>query len=602
MNIADYRRLLLGLIGALTICFFAGGTQTAHAQSVSDAPIIVRIGAPTQTQVNTLAGMVDVWEVDHAQGIVTARVDEAAIARLRALGYTVTVDAARTANARSAAAPPVAAGAAPPGTIPGYACYRTVDQTYADMQALATAHPRLAQWIDYGDTWDKLQPGGAPGLDLRALVITNRDRSGPKFPFVVIASIHARELATAEVAVRFAEQLVGGYGIDPTVTWLLDYGEVTIVPMANPDGRKIAEQLVYWRKNTHNEGACSAQPNLYSTYGVDLNRNSSFGWGACTAAGCSSTDLCSLTYRGEGPASEPETEALQSYLSTLFADQRGPGMGDAAPADTEGLFISLHSYGELVLYPWGHTGDATPNGPELQALGDRFSAVTGYRVCQAGAPGCLYATDGTTDDWSYGTLGVASYTFEMGTQFFEGCGTFESTIRPDVTEALIYGATAARRPYQWPQGPATISATLTPTRVVEGQPLTLQVTFAPSAPPVGASANFGRGAGIAAANVWLDAPPWSNAAGSPMTLSADPLGSGALAVVTLDTTGWTLGRHTLFWSAQSGAGLDGVPGALFIDVVEVPTADPESPEPRVDGGRVFLPFAAFEATSVHGTR
>ncbi|MCK7513506.1 MAG: hypothetical protein MZV70_62120 [Desulfobacterales bacterium] len=30
----------------------------------------------------------------------------------------------------------------------------------------------------------------------------------------------------------------------------------------------------------------------------------------------------------------------------------------------------------------------------------------------------LYATDGSTDDWVYGWLGIAAYTFEMGTAFF----------------------------------------------------------------------------------------------------------------------------------------------------------------------------------------
>ncbi|MEZ4615683.1 MAG: hypothetical protein R2867_09240 [Caldilineaceae bacterium] len=46
--------------------------------------------------------------------------------------------------------------------IPGFPCYRTVEETYADLQDLATSHPTLARWVDIGDSWDKSTAGGAP--------------------------------------------------------------------------------------------------------------------------------------------------------------------------------------------------------------------------------------------------------------------------------------------------------------------------------------------------------------------------------------------------------------------------------------------------------
>ena len=42
----------------------------------------------------------------------------------------------------------------------GYACYRTVEETTADLAQLALANPNLAQWIDIGDSWDKGREGG----------------------------------------------------------------------------------------------------------------------------------------------------------------------------------------------------------------------------------------------------------------------------------------------------------------------------------------------------------------------------------------------------------------------------------------------------------
>jgi carboxypeptidase T len=72
-------------------------------------------------------------------------------------------------------------------------------------------------------------------------VLTNQAITGTKPIFFLMAAIHAREYTTAESAMRFAEQLVRGYGRDPDATWLLDYTEIHVVPQANPDGRKQAE-------------------------------------------------------------------------------------------------------------------------------------------------------------------------------------------------------------------------------------------------------------------------------------------------------------------------------------------------------------------------
>lgn len=124
-----------------------------------------------------------------------------------------------------------------------------------------------------------------------------------------MAEVHARELATAELATRFAEHLVAGYGQDPDITWLLDYSEVHIVPMANPDGRKRAEEGECWRKNTDNDDGCS----ILLQFGTDLNRNSSFHWGEVGSSGYA----CEEVYRGQEAASEPETQAIQSYVRSL---------------------------------------------------------------------------------------------------------------------------------------------------------------------------------------------------------------------------------------------------------------------------------------------
>ena len=57
----------------------------------------------------------------------------------------------------------------------------------------------------------------------------------------ITGSIHAREYAPAELVTRFAEYLVDGYGVDADATWMVDYHEIHLMLMANPDARKKAE-------------------------------------------------------------------------------------------------------------------------------------------------------------------------------------------------------------------------------------------------------------------------------------------------------------------------------------------------------------------------
>ena len=134
---------------------------------------------------------------------------------------------------------------------------------------------------------------------------------------------------------------------------------------------------------------------------------------------------------------------MQNYLLSIFPDQRDASLSSPAPATATGVYIDLHSYSQLVLWPWGFTTSVAPNSAALQTLGRKFAYFNSYTPEQAVS---LYATDGTTDDFAYGNLGVAAYTFEMGTAFFQACSTFESTIYPTNLNALIYAAKVVRTP------------------------------------------------------------------------------------------------------------------------------------------------------------
>ncbi len=446
------------------------GPPTASVDA-GPGPVVARIAVAGQAQVNRLAATYDVWSVDLARGEVIALLAPGQVDALRAAGHDVSVDAARTAALVQS--PSVAAAGARSQTagIPSYPCYRTTAEIDADLARLAAANPHLAQWSVIGQSWQ--QANGRGGADLHALVLTHRASAAPKARLAVMAAIHARELATAELAVRFAERLLAGYGSDPEITWLLDHTEVHILPMVNPDGRRRVEETgAWWRKNTNDSDGCFTP----AAYGVDLNRNSSFRWNQCEGPFCSSGDACAEIFRGRGPASEPEVQAVESYLRSIFPDQRGAGDEDAAPADASGLFITLHSYGDLILYPWGWRSTPAPNGPALDRLGRKLAFFNGYTVCQAGAVGCLYQTDGSTDDWVYGELGVAAYNFELGTEFFQGCSVFEGAILQPNLDALLYAAKVARQPYTLPAGPDAVAVVAAPALVQPGERVTVTAT------------------------------------------------------------------------------------------------------------------------------
>lgn len=517
--------------------------------SAEPQAFVVRVHSRSFQELEPWLDRIDLWTYSRREGFGLAAIDPETYGELLASGLTVEVDLERTLELRR----PLVELTGAERSIPGFSCYRTVEETYQALQALATDHPTLAQWSDFGDSWEKINGPGA-GYDLRVLVLSNQASSAPKFPFILIAAIHARELATAELATRFAEQLVNGYGSNPDSTWLLDHAEIHLVAQLNPDGRKKAESGLSWRKNVDN--AFCANTN---SRGVDLNRNSSFLFGGTG----SSSSQCSEIFRGLSAASEPEVASIETYMSTVFQDQRGPAMSDAAPASTEGLFISLHSFGGYVLFPWEGVSTVSPNNTGLGTLARKFGFFTGYEACQEGLPPAA----GTTVDEAYGEYGVAAYTFEIGNSFFESCSSFENTVMPANLPALLYGAKAARRPYQDSAGPEILSLTLSSGSVPAGTAVGVLAVANQTR-----YANNGCGAAepsrtVSGAGYSIDIPPWDAGVGTSLS-AADGMFNGTVENLTgsIDTTALSEGRHIVFVFGLDSSGNRGVPTAAFLDI------------------------------------
>ncbi len=584
---------LLSLTLMILFALTAKPAPAAQAPILDYDFVVVKAYYDDLEMVSNLTHAIEPWEINFDKQYIVLDVDAAEYWQLERAGFRLEIDEKLTTELNMPRAPLAGQG----GGIPGYPCYRTVEETYDTAANIATNYPDLAEWVDVGDSWEKVTPGGLPGYDMMVLVLTNENIQRTKPKLFITSAIHAREYTTAELNTRFAEYLVTGYGSDADATWLLDNHEVHLMLHANPDGRKQAETGLLWRKNTNNNYCANT-----NNRGADLNRNFQFQWNCC---GGSSNSQCSDTYHGASAASEPETQAVQNYLFANFQDLRDPPIGAAAPLTTTGIYIDIHSYSQLVLWPWGFGSIPTGNDTELVTLGRKMAYFNNYTPQQAID---LYVTDGTTDDFVYGELGIPAFTFELGTSFFQACGTFENTIFPDNLAALVYAAKAVREPYIAPAGPEALGVAVSTAAIAAGTPVTLTATLN--------DVRYNNQNGteptqnIMAGEYYIDVPPWITDT-TPVALPMAPAdGSfntsieGAIAVI--DTTGLPDGRHTIFVRGQDANGVWGVFSAVLLYIID-PAVAP------IIGGEVTaadsgLPLAAtitantiFQTTNNPGT-
>ncbi len=559
---------LLGAGMGLAATAAAAPPATRTVESAEEKLSFVTIAYRDRAQLQQIAARFPHLIVDRVNKTARTEADARQIAELQRLGLRVEIDRVSTDRIRKVETA-IAGGQFGTRSISGYACYRTVEETYSTIDQLVANKPALASVSNIGPSW--LKSRGTGGYDMKVIRLTNSatNASRPnKAPLVLFGSIHAREYTPAELVTRFAEWLVNGYGSDSEATWLMDNYVFYLVLQANPDGRKKAESGLSWRKNVNNtNGACSS-----TSYGTDLNRNFPFHWN--TVAGGSSGSACADTYRGPSPQSEPESQNLMrlvagtpgasgAYSGGIFPDRRGDASTSAAPDDYQGIFMDIHSFSQLVLWSWGDTTSPAPNGPALRTLGRRMAFFNGYRPQQSNE---LYGTDGTTDDTMYGLLGVPSYTIELGVAFFESCTSFESNTLPKNLAALKYAARNLTAPYRYPSGPNTTSVSTSSAAVAAGTPVTISAVLDDS--------QFNQSNGteatqaITSARLYVDVPPWeAGASGIAMSASDGSFNTTReTATASLNTTGLVAGRHLIYVQGIDASGNVGSPNAVILNI------------------------------------
>ncbi|MGH2818771.1 MAG: M14 family zinc carboxypeptidase [Actinomycetota bacterium] len=426
------RRIAVVLLVCLLIAALApaGGTEEAVLA-------LVRVRAASADQAAFLLTHFDETH-NHHDGFVELLLWPGDEERLRAAGfdYEVVVEDVLARDIAAASAP----SRAVPMPGPDRKDYRRLSAYVSEMKKLARKHPSFVRVM-------KLEHKTLEGRNVLGLEIAARVRRNDGRPtFYVDGVHHAREWPAAEYPMIFAHYLAEGFGRDRDITSLLERLRVVIVPVVNVDGFDYSRESLadpdglgayplavagleaYWRKNRRSPSGATvpqAQKNP-DAYGVDPNRNYSYVWG--DDGGGSSGIHVDQTYRGDAPFSEPETRSVRK----LVLGRHVTGV------------ITNHTYGNLVLRPWGHTVKDAPDERILAPLGARLARTMGGYTNQKGIG--LYATTGTTDDWAYAAVSALGYTLEHGTAFHPPYGASVGKSFKGVLRAYMIMARTAADP------------------------------------------------------------------------------------------------------------------------------------------------------------
>uniref|UniRef100_A0ABI7WMB8 Peptidase M14 domain-containing protein n=1 Tax=Felis catus TaxID=9685 RepID=A0ABI7WMB8_FELCA len=256
-------------------------------------------------------------------------------------------------------------------------------QIYHEMDSIAGDFPDLASRVKIGHSFENRS----------MYVLKFGTAEGGRRPAVWLnAGIHSREWISVATAIWTARKVASDYGKDPTITSILEKMDIFLLPVANPDGYVYTQtQNRLWRKTR------SINPGSRCV-GTDPNRN----WNASFAGEGASDNPCSEIYHGPHANSEVEVKSVVDFIQ-----EHGNFK----------CFIDLHSYSQLLMYPYGYTVKKAPDADELDKVARRAAKAlaslsgTTYQV----GPTCttVYPASGSSVDWAYDNGIKYAFTFEL---------------------------------------------------------------------------------------------------------------------------------------------------------------------------------------------
>ncbi|XP_025236411.1 carboxypeptidase A4 isoform X2 [Theropithecus gelada] len=256
-------------------------------------------------------------------------------------------------------------------------------QIYHEMDNIAADFPDLVRRVKIGHSFEN-RP---------MYVLKFSTGEGARRPAIWLnAGIHSREWISQATAIWTARKIVSDYQRDPAITSILEKMDIFLLPVANPDGYVYTQtQNRLWRKTR------SLNPGS-SCVGADPNRN----WNASFAGKGASDNPCSEVYHGPHANSEVEVKSVVDFIQKHGNFK---------------CFIDLHSYSQLLMYPYGYSAKKAPDAKELDKVARRaakaLASVSGteYQV----GPTCttVYPASGSSIDWAYDNGIKFAFTFEL---------------------------------------------------------------------------------------------------------------------------------------------------------------------------------------------
>uniref|UniRef100_A0A673T4Y0 Carboxypeptidase A1 n=1 Tax=Suricata suricatta TaxID=37032 RepID=A0A673T4Y0_SURSU len=223
-----------------------------------------------------------------------------------------------------------------------FAAYHTLEEISQEMDNIVAEHPGLVTKVNIGQSFEK-----------RPMNVLKFSTGGDKPAIWLDAGIHAREWVTQATALWTANKIASDYGSDPSITSILDTMDIFLLPVTNPDGYVFSQtKNRMWRK-TRSKVSGSV------CVGVDPNRNWDAGFGGPGA----SNNPCSDSYHGPRANSEVEVKSIVDFIKSHGRIK---------------AFITLHSYSQLLMFPYGYTCAKSDNFDELNEVAQKAArSLTG---------------------------------------------------------------------------------------------------------------------------------------------------------------------------------------------------------------------------------
>lgn len=309
------------------------------------------------------------------------------------------------------------------------------------LQNLEEEYPEITKVYPIGHTWRERKLWA---IELTSDIKNEKDKTG----IAVVGNIHGGEQESGETASYTAWWLATNYEKDERVKDILDNYIVYIIPIMNPDG--YVQSFTYstrqnLRPTDHNGNNIVFSDPYTDTNGdgiiaeiyigaedsevkdrkrigmespdwdnngifgddpkrsnIDMNRTFDYKWNLMDVDVDANTPIIGSAYTraGAAPATEPEVKAIQNFFLTKKVH----------------AMVSIHTGIQCVLTPWCHSPEKPEDAEFMEKVAKEMAKAyedTTGRKSYTKQSFDDYPTSAEMIDWTYGRLGIHSYTMEV---------------------------------------------------------------------------------------------------------------------------------------------------------------------------------------------